>query len=179
MENSSTPDRAVDRRGIEQRSESLAVALAIGGDDHPTGIDVQFGDRLWRGVAGSAVIGDGGGLGVFQAIADFVGGGAPAHRRKDEAEHMARPIERRHLVAVAHNGDEMVALTQTHLAQGPGHRFDLAIPRGIGQTLVAVDEGFLARLPPDRYGECTPQIHRYEPLPISAAASSTAATIDA
>src|SRR5215217_7790340 len=77
---------------------------------------------------------------------------------------MRGPVERRHLVAVAHDDGEMVAHLQAHLEHRAGDRLDLCVPLLIGQPPVAVDNGDRCGLPPDRDRKGATKIHAQGPL---------------
>ncbi len=169
-----------DRRRLAQALESFSLTLAVGGDDQPAGIDLERSRGLRRGIAGGTVEGKRGGLGILETILNFIRRSTPAHRCEDDAEHMAGPIEGRHLVAVSHDDDEMFAGLKPHLLETAGHRFDLAVPLRVGAAAIAVDDRFRMRLAPDRDSECGAEIHRQGPVfRRFDAASSMAATIAA
>src|SRR5262249_43497460 len=130
-----------DRMRIAQSCEWRTLAFAVCGNDHTSRVDLQRRGSLGGRRARGAVERDGRGFGVLEAIPDLACGRAPAHRREDDAEQMACPVQR--------------------------------------HPTVALDERLLTRLAHHRGGKCAAEIHGHDPLPMAAAASSTAATIDA
>src|SRR5262249_8997992 len=154
-----------DRRRVAQHLEPPALALPVGGDDHARRIDPELGRRLRRGIAGRAIEGERRDLGILEAVPDLLGRGAPAHRSEDDTEQVAGPVERRHLVAVAHDDHEVVAGHEAHLPQGAGDRSDLAVPLRIGAAALAIDDRLGVRLAQYRNRKCRAEIHGESTLP--------------
>src|SRR5262249_58044009 len=89
---------------------------------------------------------------------------APADRGEDQAEHVTRPVERRHLVAIAHDGREMIALLQSHAGERAGGGADLGVPPRKGALTLAIDDRNRVRLAFDRCSEGGTQIHHSPPV---------------
>ena len=170
--------RPGDRRRLPQRLDPPPVTLAVGRDDDAARIYLDRSRGLRGGVTRGAVEYDRRGLGVFQAVLDFIGTSTPTHGREDEADQVAGPVQRRHLVAIAHDDDEMLPGLESHLLQTARHRFDLAIPLRIAASAIAIDDRFLVRPAQDRDGKGGAEIHRQDAFSGRfEAASRMAATI--
>ena len=174
------PDGAVERCAREQRRERHSVAATVRRHDPPGRIDAKPRGSFGRRALGGAVIGHDDGLSVFQTICDLVCRRPPADRRKDGSQQLAGPVERRHLIAIAHDDDEMVAGLKPHLAQSSGGGADLARPLRVGAAAAALDDCLAAWLAEYREGECGADVHA-QPAPCSIvdAASRMASTIAA
>src|SRR5262249_46151757 len=168
-----------ERGRIAQSCEWRTLAFAVCRNDHTSRVDLERRGSLGGRSARGAVERHGCRFGVLKAIPDLVYGRAPAHWREDDAEQLACPVQRRHLVSIPHHRHEMVARPQPHILQAAGNGRDVTVPIGIAHPTVVIDERLLMRLAHHRRGKRAAEIHGHDPLPMAVAASSTAATIDA
>ena len=134
--------------GHRRPKRSEVTAIDIDGNQRRIAMAV---DRFPDGRARRLLESDGDRIGIVEHIGDLLAIGPPVEGRKNQAQHLARPVQRRGLVPVGQYGDEMIARLQTPRLQSAGDRANLGIPVTVVAPRVAVDDryrrGFAQHMP--------------------------------